>query len=97
MAVGTNGLFHSWKGEKGVYAFPPIPLLPRILQKVVLERVPLLLITPDWDTLPSVHLLRSLSSRQTLLPQARDCVRIGPGMLAVGASIAPGRLKAWLL
>jgi hypothetical protein len=96
-AIGMNGLYHSWKGESGVYAYPPIPLIPRVLRKAVEERVPLLLITPDWETLPSIHSLRNLSIRQTLLPPARECVRMGPGMQAVGASIAPGRLKAWVL
>jgi ribonuclease HI len=96
-AIGMNGLYHSWKGESGVYAYPPIPLIPHVLRKAMEERVPLLLITPDWETLPSIHLLRSLSVRHLRLPEGRRCVRIGPGMLAVGASIAPGRLMAWVL
>jgi hypothetical protein len=96
-AAGMNGLYHSWKGEKGVYAFPPIPLISRVIQKVVEEEVPLLLITPDWGSLPSLHLLRTRSVKQVLLPIGKECVQAGPGMLAVGASIAPGHLRAWRL
>ncbi|KAJ1165465.1 hypothetical protein NDU88_005893 [Pleurodeles waltl] len=37
----------SWKGQL-LYAFPPIPLIPRVLRKIRQDRAQVILIAPDW-------------------------------------------------
>ena len=46
-AIGVDSLSHAWDGHRTLYAYPPQALLPRILHKVVNERVyDLVLVTP---------------------------------------------------
>ncbi len=46
-AEGIDAFSFSWFEEPG-YIFPPFCLLPRILQKVMVDRARVLLIHPDW-------------------------------------------------
>jgi hypothetical protein len=96
-ALGSNSLFHSWEGEKCVYAFPPIPLIGKVMRKAQHERVPLVLITPDWEALPSYTTLQKTCRRWIALPSTQQCVKKGKGMIAAGADLAPGSLRVWLL
>jgi hypothetical protein len=46
-AIGVDSLSHAWNGHRTLYAYPPQALLPRLLHKVVNERVyDLVLVTP---------------------------------------------------
>jgi hypothetical protein len=97
VSLGTNSLYHSCVGEACVYAFPPIPLIGKVVRKAIQEEVPLILITPDWESLPSYPILMQRSRTSLLLPSTQECVQRGEGMKAAGADLAPGRLRAWLL
>jgi len=47
---GTDALLQDWSSLQGpLYAFPPPQLMPRVLSKVVVERVDLIIITPCWE------------------------------------------------
>ncbi|MCP5014251.1 MAG: hypothetical protein GY938_03090 [Ketobacter sp.] len=39
-----------WASFSSVYLFPPIPLIPRVMQKIVMERAKGILIVPNWET-----------------------------------------------
>ncbi len=49
----------SWQDTFG-YAFPPFALIPRVLQKIRLEKAEIILIVPKWQTQPWFNLLRKL-------------------------------------
>ena len=60
-AIGVDSLSHAWDGTGTLYAYPPQALLPRILHKVINERVyDMVLVTPLfphaswWPTLLQV-------------------------------------------
>ena len=39
-----------WGSFESVYIFPPIPLIPKIIQKIIMERARGILIVPNWDS-----------------------------------------------
>jgi ribonuclease HI len=58
-AWGTDALSLSWTGM-WLYAFPPFPLLPEVLDKVRLESCDMILVAPAWPSQSWFHLLMSL-------------------------------------
>lgn len=59
-ALATDAFAQSWK--KGlVFANPPIILLTRTLQKIILEKAEAVIIAPWWPTQPWFPLLRRLA------------------------------------
>jgi hypothetical protein len=58
-------------GQWEIYAFPPLPLIPRVLAKVRLERASMILIAPLWSRRPWFPLLLDLScDSPRLLPSS---------------------------
>jgi hypothetical protein len=96
-AEGMNGLYQPWGKEACVYAFPPIPLISKVVRKAEAEGCALVLVTPSWPTIPVLHYLSERARKVLALPATEECVEIGQGMLVVGASLPPGHLQAWLL
>ena len=47
-ALGRDSLLYSW--DPLTYLFPPVPLIPKILNKVREERIEAILICPMWPT-----------------------------------------------
>jgi hypothetical protein len=48
-ALGTDALVQSWAGEEGtMYAFPPVVLIQKVLNKLSEEGGKMLIITPAW-------------------------------------------------
>ncbi|XP_040269756.1 RNA helicase Mov10l1 [Bufo bufo] len=47
-AYGVDALVSPWQGFPRLYVFPPLPLLPKVLRKIMLEGIPTILIAPDW-------------------------------------------------
>jgi hypothetical protein len=65
-AAGVDSLHHSWDWQATTYAYPPVFLIPRILQKVLQDNVfDLILIAPLW---PSQSWWPSLMSLLTEIP-----------------------------
>ena len=95
-AYAIDALSLPWSGLIA-YAFPPFPILHKVIRKARLERPRLILITPWWPTQSWFPDLKSLSHVPPLpLPRRRDMLRqprsghphSNPQML---------RLHAWLL
>ncbi|CAJ0968531.1 unnamed protein product [Ranitomeya imitator] len=47
-AIAVDALVLSWNQFHLSYLFPPLALLPRVIKKIKSERVPAILIAPDW-------------------------------------------------
>jgi hypothetical protein len=48
--MATDAMSISWKHLGRVYVCPPWNLLPSVIQKIQLERIPTTLITPSWPS-----------------------------------------------
>jgi hypothetical protein len=65
-AAGVNSLHHIWDWQATIYAYPPVFLIPRVLQKVLQDKVfDLILIAPLW---PSQSWWPTLMSVVTEIP-----------------------------
>ena len=63
-----------WEGFRG-YAFPPIPLIPRILQKVRQDRASILLIAPWWPKRTwFLEMITLVVGYPRMLPLRRDVI-----------------------
>ncbi len=95
-AYAVDALSVSWSGL-AAYAFPPISLLNRVVQKIARDECEIILIAPFWPQhlwfRPMVDLLRG---RPLLLPQVPDLLR-RPGDLAPKLTIEALKLTAWPL
>ena len=69
-----DALSFSWANLR-LYAFPPLSLLPRILEKIAQDRADLLLVAPYWPQRPWFpRLLRLLVGFPKTLPVQKDLV-----------------------
>ncbi|KAA6373389.1 MAG: hypothetical protein EZS28_031084 [Streblomastix strix] len=69
----------------------------RIIDKIIVDKPQVLLITPNQETLPQKATLEKLAKRKMELPLATDCCNIVPQFSAAKADIPPGNLIAWLI
>lgn len=77
------------------YAFPPAPLIPRVLRKIREDQARIILIAPFWPKRAWFSLLRSLSeSDPWVLPELRDLLHQGP---VLHSQINYLHLTAWIL
>jgi hypothetical protein len=96
LAWETDALSFSWEGLAG-YAFPPICLISRILQKIQAEECLILLIAPLWPRRHWFQQLLSLSVMDPIaLPQSRDLLRL-PKSKARFHNVEYLQLTAWTL
>uniref|UniRef100_A0AC34FUL5 Reverse transcriptase domain-containing protein n=1 Tax=Panagrolaimus sp. ES5 TaxID=591445 RepID=A0AC34FUL5_9BILA len=65
-ALGTDAFAFSWQGIKA-YAFPPFSLVGKTLQKALSEGTSLILVTPDWTSMPSWSKLISVAEGPVLI------------------------------
>ncbi|KAG8537474.1 hypothetical protein GDO81_024475 [Engystomops pustulosus] len=85
---------HRWNGSL-VYAFPPIPLVAKVLRKILLDGARVILICPNWPKRSWYPLLRSLCIQQPLiLPVRKDLLNQGPILHPDPGSL---QLAAWIL
>ena len=96
LALAVDSLSLDWTGMFA-YAFPPIPLIPKVLRKVEEEGCQVILIAPAWPKRTwYIHLLQLLCDKPLLLP-------IRPDLLSqMGGKVVhpdPGvfKLAAWPL
>ncbi|XP_073430315.1 sex comb on midleg-like protein 2 isoform X4 [Dendrobates tinctorius] len=47
-AIAADALVLPWNQFRLPYLFPPLPLLPRVIRKIRREKVPAILLAPDW-------------------------------------------------
>ena len=98
MAVHHDVLSLTWMGWV-LYAFPPIPVLSKVLVKIRLEKVSFILIAPQWPRpLSFSDLLHLLFEIPSLLPVIHD---LSPRLQEAGTpyheSLPMLHLVAWKL
>ena len=96
LALGQDALSSKWEGLLG-YAFPPLPLLARVIRKARLERASLILIAPYWPAQPWFPDLLSLSHVPPLKLVIRERNLIQPRSGIPHSNAAFLNLHAWLL
>jgi ribonuclease HI len=95
-AVALDALRYSWEGELA-YAFPPVQLIPRVLQKIRLEVGEAVLVVPEWPSRPWWNMLQGCVRKQVRLGKAEEVLEKGPTMTARRAKLPPGNmLMAWV-
>lgn len=95
-AYATDAMSISWEGMSA-YAFPPLPLIHRVLVKATRERCTLIVIAPFWPRQPWFHLLTGLLiDLPVMLPLHPDLLTI-PGSSARFHDVVGLQLTAWLL
>ena len=73
-ALGTNAMAIPFKD--GDFLFPPVPLVLQVLQKVVQDKVEVLLVCPAWaGNLYYPLLMNLLVARPYKLPDAKMCLK----------------------
>lgn len=90
----VDALAVPWRWELA-YAFPPIPLIPRVLKKVREDQAELILIAPFWPKRAWFSLLRDMSIGDPwVLPEVRDLLSQGP---VLHPQVKNLHLTAWRL
>jgi hypothetical protein len=80
-AYHVDALSLDWRGMYA-YAFPPIPILPKVVQKVLRDRPELILITPCWPARPwFAQLLQLIVDDPRKLPLRLDLLSQDKGRL----------------
>lgn len=64
-AVTIDAFTISWTNLK-FYAFPPFCLIPRVLQKIIVERAEGIVVVPEWPTQPWYPLFNSLLMKRPI-------------------------------
>ena len=73
-AEATDALSVKWSDND--YLFPPVPLIGKCLQKIVLDKCRVLLVCPAWGTnMYWTHVQRLMVQRPFVLPHVRECLR----------------------
>ncbi|XP_066429301.1 uncharacterized protein [Eleutherodactylus coqui] len=93
-ALGTDALSHPWDWDLA-YAFPPLPLIPLLLRKLLQSTLTVIFVAPYWPKRPWFPLLRSLSVGEPFhLPTRPDLLSQGPLLYP---EVHKFRLTAWSL
>jgi hypothetical protein len=95
-AVALDALRYSWEGEVA-YAFPPVQLIPRVIQKLFLERGEAVMVVPEWPSRPWWNLLLRFTIRLVRLGEAQEVLEAGPTMTSNRAKLPPGNMLMVLL
>jgi ribonuclease HI len=90
-ACAWDALRYSWIGEK-VYAFPPVQIVPRILQKIRAERVEAVVVVPEWPSRPWWNLFQDGVVKQVRLGKSEEVLKAGPTMRPNGTKPPPGSM-----
>ena len=90
-AVALDALLFSWEGEKP-YVFPPVQIIPRVLQKLRTEVQEAVMVFPEWPSRPWWSLLQMYVSKQLRLGKAAEVLAKGPSMDRCRALLPPGHM-----
>lgn len=78
LVEGLDALTSQWP-QGLLYAFPPIPLLPRVLRKIGQQKAEVLLVVPWWPCRPWFSMIQQLSREPPfLLPLLPNILHQGP-------------------
>jgi hypothetical protein len=83
-AVATDAFTFSWKKELP-YAFPPIQLIGRMLQRVREERITAVVVMPKWTSEPWWNLFRDMQRMTIELGQSKEA--LSPGLAMTGSHV----------
>uniref|UniRef100_A0A8C6VFI0 CREG-like beta-barrel domain-containing protein n=1 Tax=Naja naja TaxID=35670 RepID=A0A8C6VFI0_NAJNA len=86
-AENVNALRCPWPSGL-LYAFPPLPVIPRLIQRVLDERAEIIVVAPHWPRRPWFADLRSLS--------IQDPWRIPSSMISVSQGLVLHPDPQWL-
>ena len=97
-ALGTNALSHKWPNV-GAYAFPPVALIPVVLNKILQENLKqIIVITPAWPTQNWYSKLLNMSIKEPIiLPQTQNLLVDAQNQPPHLLNYKTFRLVAWTL
>jgi len=96
-AVAVDAFQMKWT-HKFIYAFPPFKIIGRVLNKISLEHVTGIIITPTWTTATWYpQLLQNLIHNPILLPQSQNLLKDPAGNIHPMLENNKLRLAAWLV
>jgi hypothetical protein len=91
-ARALDALRYSWDGQT-VYAFPPVQLIPKVLQRIRMERLQhVVMVFPEWPSRPWWNSLQELVVTQVRLGDAQMVLAPGPTMADNRAKLPPGNI-----
>jgi hypothetical protein len=90
-AIEWDALRFSFPNERP-YAFPPVQLIPRVLQKLRLEGTEAVVVVPEWPSRPWWNLLQQGVIGQVRLGKSEEVLEPGPWLLANGNRLPPGNM-----
>jgi hypothetical protein len=95
-AVTLDRLMFTWAGELA-YVFPPVQVIPRVLQKIRLERDTVVMVVPEWPSGPWWNMVAGRARRMVRLGKSEEVLEKGPSMAANRAKLPPGSMFMVLL
>ena len=96
-AAAIDGLAQPWASERLPYLHPPIALIPRVLQKILSEKVTVVMVIPFWPTHSWWNTLAPLIRQQINLGPAEKVLLRGSSMNSKLHKLPPGDLLMCLL
>jgi hypothetical protein len=96
-AAGCDAFAVRWRDFSLPLLHPPIPLLPRVLRRVMQERMRAVLIVPAWEAQTWSPLLRRMTVQGVTLGPAAQVLTPGPRMIRAGAKLPPGNVRLDIL
>ncbi|KAA6356661.1 MAG: hypothetical protein EZS28_047812, partial [Streblomastix strix] len=95
-ASRRNAKHKSWKGELPLLHLP-IPLISRVIQKVIKERITAIFITPQWTSQPWWSQLKGISMMNLTLGQSEENLIPGPRMKKMQWKLLQGKIMISLV
>jgi hypothetical protein len=95
-AEALDAMRYDWS-EDLVYLFPPVQLVPKVLQKLVWEGGDAIMVVPDWPSRPWWNMMQSHRLGQVSLGEAEVALRPGPSLAVNRARLPPGNFLMVLL
>jgi hypothetical protein len=87
-ARALDAMRYHWRGEVP-YLFPPVQMIPRVLQKVAMEEITAVMVLPECPSRPWWNLMRSMAVAQVRLGKSEVALRPGPSLERL-AKVPPG-------
>jgi hypothetical protein len=96
-ALGRNAFLVPWHNFNIPLLHPPLPLLPRVLQRLLQERMQAVIVAPHWLRAPWSETLRQMTLQKTILGPGETVMVKGRKMATVRAELPPGDVAAYLV
>ena len=88
-ALALDALCYSWTGEVP-YVFPPVQIIPRVLQKLRQEVRAAILVVPEWTSRPWWNLMQENATASIRLGRSEDVLKAGPSLAIENRKLPPG-------